>query len=110
MESENKTKIPANLKIIERFDYLIIESEFELAQKDFTPVIDSIKKFNDKYKESFYQHRVQYLLAKSYIRMYEKDKGIELLNNLVNGKEVPSYLKEGAKTELNLLKLKQEAI
>ncbi|MDA8792820.1 tetratricopeptide repeat protein, partial [Bacteriovoracaceae bacterium] len=110
MDGSTQSELVKKTKIVERFDYLIIESSFVVAIKDFSNVVKMINKFKDDYKESLFTHRLNYLMAKSYINMFEKEKGIELLNNLVNGSDVPDYLKKGAKTELNLMKLKDEAI
>ncbi len=68
------------------------------------------KLFMNEYPQSIYKERVTFLLGQSYIQMNKLDEGEKIMKDLVEGKSVPNYLKELARSELSFIKIKNKTI
>jgi hypothetical protein len=95
----------------ERIAYLGIEIASSKGTKEnfmiFDKKIEDFKKANPK---SIYLGRVGYLQGLALIQNQKIKEGKELLNNLVNDKNVSDYIKELAKSELSLINIKEKTL
>jgi len=78
------------------------ESSLEVEKK----IVD----FKKAYPKSIYLGRVNFLLGQTFIQNKKVKEGKEMLNELVNDKNVSDYIKELAKSELSLINLKEKTL
>ncbi len=98
-------------KIRERITYLNLEIlAGEDSDESYLILEDKIRKFKDEYKDSIYHGRVNYLFGVSLVKNKKKDQGKEILRSLLVDEKAASYIKELAKSELSLLKIKERTL
>jgi hypothetical protein len=96
--------------LVERADYLYVESLFSEQKVDYTLLKRKTAEFNDENKTSLYNNRISYLKGVSLLKTNEEEIGTKVLEELMTGKDVPEYLKGLARTELSSLKLKNRTL
>jgi len=109
--TQNPIKDSKMKSIRERVSYMAIEI---LARKKGAlsrmELIKKIIKFKKYFKKSSYMGRVSYLLSLVMISQKRISEGKKILNKLLNSKNVPKNIKELARTELSLLKIRDKTI
>jgi tetratricopeptide (TPR) repeat protein len=104
-------KNPFVKQMKERLEFLKIEilggKSSAASYLEMEPVII---KFRQKYPESEYLSRLNYLLGISYVKTDRIEKGKELFKGLLLKEEVSSTIKELVKSELSLLAIKEQSI
>lgn len=95
---------------IERIEYLYIESLNSEKKTDYALLERKTGEFLAEKKESVYEDRVKYLRGVALIRAADEGEGKRLLEELVNGKETPEYIKGLARSELSSLVLKNKTL
>ena len=110
--SEQAEKNSFMIAVRERISYLLIEIVAGRAKtSEEARVLESkIEAFKKAYKTSLYQGRVNYLLALALIANNRLDEGEGILKELINGSEIPDYIKELARSELSLLRIKEKTL
>ncbi len=94
-----------------RLSYLIIETIFSEDTKESYLILENkIKKFKNKFKDSSYKNRLDYLLGLSLINNKKEKEGEEVLKNILTYKGLPNHLRELVKSELTLLKINNRTI
>ena len=95
------------------------KNEFSLLNliEYFSSPIHSDKEFDGLitiYEKNFesgkWRGKVNYIVAKRELKSGNEQKGIELLEKVIKNKDSKDYLKELAKSELALIKIKQKTI
>lgn len=90
--------------IIERSEYLLIESMFS-NKKSLVELNLKTEEFLKEFKDSSYKSRVKYVSAITHLNSNKKLKGKEILEELLAEKDTPEYLKGLARSELTGLVL-----
>ncbi len=100
--------------MLERFDYLYIESLFGSSEKDgkrlFKLLLTKTKEFLAAYKQTAYKSRVKFLNGISLIQNSQEANGKKILESLVSSEDTPEYLKGLARTELSTLAIKNKTL
>ncbi|MEK6626659.1 MAG: hypothetical protein AABY86_16950, partial [Bdellovibrionota bacterium] len=102
----------------QRIHYLLIESIASQRNSDNSgedkqidkQILAEIGQFNKSFKTSSYKGRLDYLMALSLLGGNRVDEGRTILNGLLQDESVSEYIKEMARSELSLLKLKEKTI
>ncbi len=99
----------------QRIHYLLIESIASQRNTEANPeidkqILDEISKFREAFKKSSYKGRLDYLMALSLLDGNKVDEGRAVLNGLLQDESVSEYIKEMARSELSLLKLKEKTL
>ena len=97
-------------EMLERFDYLYIESLFGEKKVDYKVMIMKANDFISTFKKSTYNNRVSFLKGVGLLKTSQEAKGKKLLEGLINKKETPEYLKGLARSELATLALKNKTL
>jgi len=98
-------------KVRERIAYLNLEIlSGEGSSAAYLTLEGKITNFLKEYKNSIYYGRVSYLLGISYFKNKRDDEGKKILNSLIVDEKISSYIKELAKSELSLLKIKERTL
>lgn len=105
-----RTKGKRYASLIERADYLYIESLFSEKKVDFSLLKSKTEEFVFENKGSIYRDRISYLNGISLIKNDQKEEGTKVLESLISGKDVPDYIKGLARTELSSLKLENKTL
>ena len=105
-----KGKNPLYTSVLERIEYLIIESTTSEKDTNYKLVEKRSQQFITEYKKSNYLPRVQYLYGMSLIRNKKEKLGTETLNRLINSEGTPEYLKGLARSELSGLLIKNKTL
>ena len=63
-----------------------------------------------EFKKSTYKGRLSYLLAISLLQNKKTEEGKKVLSEILNDKSVTDYVKEMARSELSLLKIKERTL
>ncbi|MFT6632314.1 MAG: hypothetical protein ACJAS4_002277 [Bacteriovoracaceae bacterium] len=98
------------VKIVTRADYLYIESLYSEQKVNYKLLGQKSKEFMAGNENSEYILRVKYLGGVALINIDETDNGRKLLEELLNNKETPDYLKGLARSELTTLTLKNKTL
>ncbi|MBI2522152.1 MAG: hypothetical protein HYV97_17165 [Bdellovibrio sp.] len=99
----------------QRIHYLLIESIASQRNSANSGEIDKqllaeIGQFQANFKKSSYKGRLDYLMALSLLGGNRVDEGRAILNGLLQDESVSEYIKEMARSELSLLKIKEKTI
>jgi len=104
-----KNKYMAQVR--ERAAYLLIERYYGKNSKESFAVLEKeIKDFQKEFSESQYKGRTSYLLGMAYLENKKESEGKNLLEKMLDDKEIPGHIKELVKTELSLLKMKERTL
>ncbi|HLE10379.1 MAG: hypothetical protein A2504_04215 [Bdellovibrionales bacterium RIFOXYD12_FULL_39_22] len=98
-------------EVLERVSYL--EIEIYAGEKNLESSLLAEKKileFKKNYPKSDYAGRVEYLLALAYIENKKETEGKSLLDGIIKSDKIPQHIKELARSELALLKIKESTI
>lgn len=105
------SKNPKYKSLKERILYLNIEILAGEQKEENSILLESeIKNFLLGFPETNYKDRVTFLLGQAYIQLNKLDQGEKIMNELTEGKSVPNYIKELARTELSFIKIKNKTI
>lgn len=106
-----RNNIKPNLKpLLTRAEYLYLESLFSEQKVDYKRLHRGASDFLTENINSPYNNRVNYLKGIGMINSDEVDEGKKVLKEIIDGKDVPAYLKGLARTELSTLELKNSAL
>ena len=105
-----RSENPNYRKLVERADYLYLESLFSESDLDYKLLSRKSGEFINEFKSSNYLNRAEYLRGVSLINTNKLNEGKELLNNLIDREGVPEYLKGLVRSELSSLKLKNKTL
>lgn len=97
-------------KMLERFEYLYIESLFSGKKTNYSLVLNKSNEFKAAHAKSFYIKRVSYINGVSLISSSQEAEGKKVLESLINNSETPEYLKGLARSELSTLALKNKTL
>jgi len=97
------------LELRERISYLMVEM-LNADGKKVDELKDSIEQFKKNFKESVYLSRINYLHAMSLIKTNKESEAKKLLEELIKDEKVSDYIKELAKSELSLIKIKSRTL
>ena len=96
-------------KVKERISYLNIEIMH--GENDQKLVLeDRIKNFKTVYKGSIYSGRINYILGMTLLANKKVDDGKKVFLDLIKDEKTPEYIKQLAKSELSLIKIKEKTI
>jgi hypothetical protein len=98
------------LNLLERADYLYIESLFSENKVNYKSLERKTSEFISGNEKSDYVHRVKYLKGISSIKNGNAENGRKVLNEILTDKETPEYLKGLARSELTTLELMNKTI
>ncbi|MES2527969.1 MAG: hypothetical protein V4598_12825 [Bdellovibrionota bacterium] len=93
------------LNISERINYLLIEAYAGEGNPEWKELEMMTKSFREKFQKSPYTARIGYLYGLSLIKNSRVQEGRGVLNDLTTDKNVPSHIKEMARSELATLEL-----
>lgn len=94
-------------EVRERVAYLLIENDAKESSTEVSLNLEPmILEFMKNYPNSQYTGRVSLLLGMAYVNNDKSDKGQELFEALVNDEKVSEMVKEMARSELSLLRIK----
>tara|TARA_B100001971_G_C18268012_1_gene596296 strand:+ start:54749 stop:57517 length:2769 start_codon:yes stop_codon:yes gene_type:complete len=105
-----KTKTKKYQSAIERIEYLTIESISSERAINYNTLSQRTSEFLKEYDKSEYKNRVKYLNGLALVNTAETDLGKKVLEELINDKETPEYIKGLARTELSSLALKNKTL
>ncbi len=106
LNKSKKLKEGSLILFVEKLSYQHIEILMNHSSyKAGAQVIPLINKHLTDFPESPYKYRLKYLLALAYIKDLDNTKAEKTLMALTNDDQVPTYLKDLAKTELSTMKL-----
>ncbi|MCK5072382.1 MAG: hypothetical protein KAQ98_03085 [Bacteriovoracaceae bacterium] len=99
-------------QVRERMAYLYIEMMASTSHngKKMEVLQQKIGEFKRIYKKSSYMDRLNYLYAVTLVSSDRVNEGKKILETLVSGTEVANYIKELARSELSLLKIKDRTL
>jgi hypothetical protein len=99
------------LEVRERIAYLNIELIAGNSSDASSLILEAkIKNFFSGFKNTSYKGRLNYLLAVSLLKNKKSNEGKDILKKLIGDKSVSDYIKEMAKSELSLLKIKERTL
>ncbi|MCO4792454.1 MAG: tetratricopeptide repeat protein [Bacteriovoracaceae bacterium] len=99
------------LKVKEKINYLSLEILAGKNEKGTEYLmVARIKRFLKTYKNSSYKGRLQYLLGLSLADTKKEKEAMKVFNNILKDESISEYIKEMVKSELSLLKIKNQAI
>jgi tetratricopeptide (TPR) repeat protein len=94
-------------EVKEKVAYLLIENYArEMTDQAALTLEPMIVRFNQDFPDSTYKGRVQLLLGMAYVRNHKREQGKEVFEQLIQGSETSDVLKELARSELSLLRIK----
>ena len=96
-------------EIIERSDYLLIESLFD-KKSNLTELALKTSEFLKEFKDSNYKSRIKYVSAITHLNRKEINEGKIILEELLKEKDTPEYLKGLARSELTGLVLENKKL
>ena len=98
-------------EVRERIAYLNIEIlAGKRSTQSFMLLEGKIKRFLKEFKKTTYKGRLSYLLAISLLKNKKIDEGKNILTQILDDKSVSDYVKEMARSELSLLKIKERTL
>jgi outer membrane protein assembly factor BamD (BamD/ComL family) len=97
-------------KVVEKINYLYIE----LLSSDLSttaPIIGKeIETFINRYPVSPYQGRLQLLLGQAYMAQEQVNEAIAVLDKILKDEKVSGHIKEMARSELTMARIRQRTI
>lgn len=112
--SDTTTYSPNNpliKSVRERINYLSIEILAGKSKLSDSLVLEAeITKFKKIYKKSSYGDRLNYLLGVAFVKNKKTKEGVDIFNKLINNDSTSTHVKELARSELSLIKLKKRTI
>ena len=106
----NKGKNKLYMSVLERIEYLIIESLTSDEKPNYKIVEERAQQFIKTHLASNYLPRIKYLFGISLIRNKNEEQGKDVLNKLINNEGTPEYLKGLARSELSGLLIKNKML
>ncbi len=98
-------------EVLERVAYLEIEIYAGEKNAESKLLVEQkILDFKKSYLQSEYSGRLEYLLALAYIENKKEDQGKSLLDSIIKNDKISSHIKELARSELALIKIKESTI
>ena len=97
------------VELRERITYLMVEM-LNADGKKIKELGESIEQFKKNFKESIYLSRINYLHAMSLIKTNKESEALQLLEALIKDEKASDYIKELAKSELSLIKIKNRTL
>lgn len=98
-------------EVREKISYLLIETYAgEGSEEAYAQAIPMIQDFFKKYEKSSYRGRLNYLLGMAHVEFKNNKKGIEVFEGLLQDEEVSDSIKELARSELSLLRIKERTL
>jgi hypothetical protein len=97
-------------KLVERADYLYLESLFSENSTNYKLLSMKTGEFVGEYKKSNYISRVEYLRGVSLVNTNQQIEGKKVLNELLSREGIPGYLKSLVRSELSTLELKNKTL
>jgi hypothetical protein len=109
--SKMKKKNPYMDSVREKVSYLNIELlAGEESAKSFLMMEAKIKTFKDEFKKSIYSGRINYLLGLSLLSNKKDSEGKKILEELIGQDDVDEHIKDLARSELSMLKIKNRTL
>ena len=107
----HRTINPYLMKVKERIAYLNIEILYgESSRKAYLALEEIISDFNKVYQKSVYSGRVNYLLGMALVSGRKIDDGKKVFSELIDDEKVPEHVKQLARSELSLLRIREKTI
>lgn len=98
-------------EVKEKISYLLIETYTSQGdEQGYALAMPMIENFLDDYKDSQYQGRLNYLLGMAHVEFKNDKKGVEVFENLLQDEGVSESIKELARSELSLLRIKERTL
>lgn len=98
-------------EVRERMAYLNIEIIAGEKSNQSSLILEGrIKRFFKEHTKSTYKGRLSFLLAVSLLKNQKIDEGKKVFTKILEDAEVSGYIKEMAKSELSLLKIKERTL
>ncbi len=98
-------------EVKEKISYTMIEIlAGEKKQASFLMILPKVKEFAEKYPDSQYLQRLEYLKGLAYVETKQMDKGKEIFNKILSMEKAPTHLKDLVKSELTLIKIKEQTL
>lgn len=96
--------------MVERMEYLYIESLFGESDTNYKLLLTKTKDFLAAHGKTSYKNRVSFLNGVALIKSSQEVEGKEILESLINNNETPEYLKGLARTELSTLAISNKTL
>ncbi|TNF31753.1 MAG: hypothetical protein EP319_01330 [Deltaproteobacteria bacterium] len=98
-------------KVKEKISYLNLEVLAGSNQKGTEYLLVArIKKFLEEYQNSVYKGRLQYLLGLALADTKKEKEAMKVFSEILEDESISEYIKEMVKSELSLLKIKNQTI
>lgn len=97
-------------QLLERTEYLYIESVFSESKINYPLLSSKTAEFLKDHTKSAFQMRIKYLSGISLLNRDQVKEGKKVLNSLITQDGVPEYLKGLARSELSTLAIKDKRI
>lgn len=98
-------------EVREKISYMLIETHVsEDKVEGYALATPLIVEFKKNYPESIYSGRVDYLLGMGYLKNQNVDEGKKVFEALIQDESVSEIIRELARGELSLLKIKERTI
>jgi tetratricopeptide (TPR) repeat protein len=94
----------------ERLGYLYIEAISNQNKTNKNNLLKYAAQFLQKYGESTYRDRVNFIRAKTLVKMSRTQEAKDLLTKLMNEDSTSSYVKELARSELTMIELNNNSL
>ena len=108
-DTKNNGKKDKNiLQVKEWIQYINIE--LLAGEKNLGDLESAVASFFLEFKESSYQERIKYVLGVAYVDENLMQKGKDIFNELVEGENISSYIKELARSEISLINIKSKTL
>ena len=108
---KHHTTNPYLRKVKERIAYLNIEILYgEGNKKIYSALEERINDFKKAYTKSIYSGRVNYILGMTLVAVNRIDDGKRIFSDLVKDKGIPEYVRQLARSELSLIRIRENTI
>jgi hypothetical protein len=97
-------------KLVERADYLYLESLFSETETNYKLLSRKAGEFVNENKKSNYISRIEYLKGVALVNTNQQEEGKKVLNNLLSREGIPAYLKSLVRSELSTLEFKNKTL
>jgi hypothetical protein len=87
-----------------------INIELLASEKNLKSLEPAVFSFIQEFKNSSYLERIKYVLGVTYVEGNQLEKGKSIFNELVEGENISSYIKELARSEISLINIKSKTL
>ena len=106
-----RTSSPYLMKVKERIAYLNIEILYgEGSEQSFLTLERRISDFKKIYEKSVYSGRVNYIFGMTLVEIKRVDDGKKVFSDLIDDEKVSKHVKQLARSELSLLRIRERTI